>query len=145
MLHSWSTCFAPAAILRIHHTPIRHALPIQPNAVAFQENQGQQTDLLSTVGQAVPIKHRGKQSVRVLPQQQDPAQEFKFTLAAARRTELRRLHNFVKMADYMMCDTLQQVASLSAVAAPVHHQPATDTKLMLLDDSHRLSNLSLKM
>ena len=76
----------------------------------LQENKGQQADLLSTVGQAVsPKRGANKQSVLVPPQQQDPAQEFKFTLAAARRTELRRLQNFVKMADYMMCDTLQQV------------------------------------
>ena len=79
--------------------------------MVLQENKGQQADLLSTVGQAVsPKRSANKQSVLVPPQQQDPAQEFKFTLAAARRTELRRLQNFVKMADYMMCDTLQQVA-----------------------------------
>ena len=58
-----------------------------------------------------------KQQLLLLPQQnQDSAEEFKFTLAAARRTELRRLRSFVKMADYMMCDTLQQVC-----AVPVNH------------------------
>ena len=44
-------------------------------------------------------------------QHQVSGQEFKYTLGAARRTELRRLKSFVKMADYMMCDTLQQVCS----------------------------------
>ena len=51
-----------------------------------------------------------KQQPLLLPQpHEDSAEEFKFTLAAARRTELRRLRSFVKLADYMMCDTLQQV------------------------------------
>lgn len=53
--------------------------------------------------------HGPKQHLLLPQQHHDSAEEFKFTLAAARRTELRRLRNFVKMADYMMCDTLQQV------------------------------------
>ena len=37
------------------------------------------------------------------------AQEFSYTQGAARRTELRRLQAYVKMADYMVCDALQEV------------------------------------
>ncbi|KAL3154308.1 hypothetical protein ABBQ32_013793 [Trebouxia sp. C0010 RCD-2024] len=59
--------------------------------------------------------HGQKQHLLLPQQHQDSAEEFKFTLAAARRTELRRLRNFVKMADYMMCDTLQQVLAASVV------------------------------
>ncbi|KAL3139803.1 hypothetical protein ABBQ38_004104 [Trebouxia sp. C0009 RCD-2024] len=59
--------------------------------------------------------HGLKQHLLLPQEHQDNAEEFKFTLAAARRTELRRLRNFVKMADYMMCDTLQQVLAASVV------------------------------
>lgn len=58
--------------------------------------------------------HAAKQHLLLPQQPPDTAEEFKFTLAAARRTELRRLRSFVKMADYMMCDTLQQVCEQHA-------------------------------
>ena len=64
----------------------------------------------------------GKHALAAQQQQQDSGQEFKYTLGAARRTELRRLRNFVRMADYMMCDTLQQVTPAEAEAV----LPATD-------------------
>lgn len=55
-------------------------------------------------------------------QHQESHQEFKYTLGAARRTDLRRLKSFVKMADYMMCDTLQQVyAVMTIVFASLDH------------------------
>ena len=73
--------------------------------IPLQDNHSQLADLQHT------SPPRGtKQQHLLLPQHdEDSAEEFKFTLAAARRTELRRLRRFVKMADYMMCDTLQQV------------------------------------
>jgi dynein heavy chain len=65
----------------------------------------QHSELQHTAGNG---KHALAQQQLIL-QHPDSAQEFKYTLGAARRTELRRLRSFVKMADYMMCDTLQQV------------------------------------
>lgn len=70
----------------------------------MQEVNAQHADLRHTAMHA-SSKHSLAQ------QHQDGSQEFKYTLGAARRTELRRLKCFVKMADYMMCDTLQQVRS----------------------------------
>ena len=35
--------------------------------------------------------------------------DFAYTIAAARRSAQRRLLNFVRMADYMVCDTLHTV------------------------------------
>ena len=71
--------------------------------------------------------HGPKQHLLLPQQPTDSAEEFKFTLAAARRTELRRLRNFVKMADYMMCDTLQQVhhAADTTPAPPAPICPST--------------------
>ncbi|KAK9823491.1 hypothetical protein WJX72_003121 [[Myrmecia] bisecta] len=39
----------------------------------------------------------------------DKASEFAYTIGAARRSEARRLQNYVKMSDYMICDTLHEV------------------------------------
>ena len=76
-----------------------------------------------------------KQQQLLLPQQhEDSAEEFKFTLAAARRTELRRLRSFVKMADYMMCDTLQQVWM-----APCRLIRTTDGLVAMLSGQHVLA------
>ena len=75
----------------------------------LQDSGVQHAELQHTSGQGTS-KHAQVQ----LMQQQDGAQEFKYTLGAARRTELRRLRSFVKMADYMMCDTLQQVPSVKS-------------------------------
>jgi hypothetical protein len=36
-------------------------------------------------------------------------QEFAYTMAAAYRTEQRRLLNFIRMADFIMCDTLHSI------------------------------------
>ncbi len=83
-----------------------HAAHEYSAAVIMQDSNVQHAELQHTSGH-VPGKH-----TLVLQQQQDSAQEFKYTLGAARRTELRRLRSFVKMADYMMCDTLQQVATI---------------------------------
>ena len=33
--------------------------------------------------------------------------DFAYTVAAARRSEQRRILSFVRMSDYMICDTLQ--------------------------------------
>lgn len=70
--------------------------------MTVQEVNAQHADLRHTAMHA-SSKHSLTQ------QHPDGGQEFKYTLGAARRTELRRLKSFVKMADYMMCDTLQQV------------------------------------
>ena len=59
---------------------------------------------------------------QLLLQHPDNAQEFKYTLGAARRTELRRLRSFVKMADYIMCDTLQQVYSSDSRLPTMHNR-----------------------
>ena len=74
-----------------------------------QDSHVQHNELQHTAGHG---KHALAQQQLIL-QHPDSAQEFKYTLGAARRTELRRLRSFVKMADYMMCDTLQQVCSNS--------------------------------
>lgn len=74
-----------------------------------QDSQVQHSELQHPAGHG---KHALAQQQLIL-HHPDSAQEFKYTLGAARRTELRRLRSFVKMADYMMCDTLQQVHSNS--------------------------------
>ena len=82
-------------ISSLHCTSFVHVL---------QEVNAQHADLRHTAMHA-SSKHSLTQ------QHQDSGQEFKYTLGAARLTELRRLKSFVKMADYMMCDTLQQVCN----------------------------------
>ena len=37
------------------------------------------------------------------------ASDFAYTVAAARRSEQRRILSFIRMADYMVCDTLQTI------------------------------------
>ncbi|KAL0028415.1 hypothetical protein WJX77_005025 [Trebouxia sp. C0004] len=76
-----------------------------------QDSHVQHSELQHTAGHG---KHALAQQ-QLIMQHPDSAQEFKYTLRAARRTELRRLRSFVKMADYMMCDTLQQVLSASVM------------------------------
>lgn len=40
------------------------------------------------------------------------ALDFAYTVAAARRSEQRRILNFIRMSDYMICDTLHTVRSV---------------------------------
>lgn len=98
--------------------------------ILLQDSHSQLTELQHT------SPSRGtKQQHLLLPQRhEDSAEEFKFTLAAARRTELRRLRSFVKMADYMMCDTLQQVCM-----APCHIIHTTDSLAAMLSRKHDLA------
>lgn len=37
------------------------------------------------------------------------AEAYAYTIAAARRSEQRRLHNFIRLADYMICNTLTEM------------------------------------
>ncbi|DBB06681.1 TPA: hypothetical protein ACH3X1_012189 [Trebouxia sp. C0004] len=92
-----------------HIQPIM--LPCSESGLLQQDSHVQHSELQHTAGHG---KHALAQQ-QLIMQHPDSAQEFKYTLRAARRTELRRLRSFVKMADYMMCDTLQQVLSASVM------------------------------
>lgn len=52
-------------------------------------------------------------------------QEFAYTMAAAYRSEQRRLLSFLRMADFMMCDTLQTVLVESVSEMLVTLEPTT--------------------
>jgi hypothetical protein len=49
------------------------------------------------------------QKVEVAKARDHGATDFAYTVAAARRSEQRRILNYVRMSDYMICDTLQSV------------------------------------
>ena len=83
----------------------------------MQHHEGQHT-----AGHAAGHGKHATAQQQLLLQHQDSAQEFKYTLGAARRTELRRLRSFVKMADYVMCDTLQQVYSNDSLWPTMHNR-----------------------
>ncbi|KAG1670781.1 hypothetical protein FOA52_014009, partial [Chlamydomonas sp. UWO 241] len=52
---------------------------------------------------------QGALSVAATEAAKAAASEFAYTVGAARRSEQRRILNFVRMTDYVMCDTLQTV------------------------------------
>lgn len=56
-------------------------------------------------------------------------QEYAYTMAAAYRSEQRRLLSFLRMADFMMCDTLQTilVQSVSEMLSALEPSSYTDT------------------
>ena len=60
------------------------------------------------------------------PGEGDANNQFSYAITAARRSEQRRLLNYIRLADYMVCDTLHVllVDSVSDILAIVSHQPA---------------------
>lgn len=69
---------------------------LEPSMRALGEGKSGQDRQLSSIQRAEMGKAR-----------EQGASDFAYTVAAARRSEQRRILSFIRMSDYMICDTLQ--------------------------------------
>lgn len=57
------------------------------------------------------------------------ALDFAYTVAAARRSEQRRILNFIRMSDYMICDTLHTVRAVEPIMHGEQGEPVVASRL----------------
>ena len=74
----------------------KHDDGLEPSMRALGEGKVGQERQLSSIQKAEMSKSR-----------EQGASDFAYTVAAARRSEQRRILSFIRMSDYMICDTLQ--------------------------------------
>jgi dynein heavy chain len=73
------------------------------------------------------------------------AQDFAYTMAAARRSEQRRLLNYIRMSDFMVADTLhtilvESVREVLAAAQPAAASTSAFLRNITLQKSHTLKS-----
>lgn len=86
------------------------------------------------------IKPAHQSSIMKAEQAKDREQgesDFAYTIAAARRSEQRRLLNFIRMSDYMICDTLHTVLleSVRDVLSATQPEPISEEEQASLDEA----------
>ncbi len=83
---------------------------------------------MATAWQENPAPQSAMSRVETSRQKEQNDTDFAFTIAAARRSEQRRLMAFVRMADYRICDTLHSILvdSVREVHARVRYQPGDE-------------------
>ncbi|KAK3237367.1 hypothetical protein CYMTET_52552 [Cymbomonas tetramitiformis] len=80
---------------------------------------------------------RGKGGVLHAAKVEDDSSKFTYAVTAAKRSEQRRLLNYIRLVDYMVCDTLRVllVDSISDLLNVLRHQPPV-TDIPLPVDPH---------
>ncbi|GAX73618.1 hypothetical protein CEUSTIGMA_g1069.t1 [Chlamydomonas eustigma] len=90
----------------------------------------------------VTIKTNVRQAVAKAAQLADQA-EFSYAMSAARRTEKRRVRNFVRVLDYMICNTLHMLLESSIHDIMSALTPAPSSDIPVAEEAEELDELGL--